>query len=68
MRTTVVVDDALMKKILELTKEKNKSRLINRALQDYVQKLRIEQLKKLSGKINIEDNWQRLRELEKHEI
>ena len=67
MRTTIMIDDTLMNKVQELSNEKNKSKLINRALSEYVQKLHIEQLKQLSGKVSIEDNWQKLREIEKHE-
>ncbi len=67
MRTTIMIDDTLMNKVQELSNEKNKSKLINRALNEYVQKLHIEQLKQLSGKVSIEDNWQKLREIEKHE-
>lgn len=47
------------------THPKNESETINKAIQAYLQKVTLQQeLLALRGQVDIEDNWQALRELE----
>jgi hypothetical protein len=65
MRTTLNIDDLLMKKLLEITKEKSKTRAITTAIKDYIKKKQIKKILSYQGKLDIENNWQ---QLEKEEI
>ena len=67
MRTTLDVDERLLNSVIQITGEKSKSKAVNRVLEDYVQKIKIEELKALSGKVKIVDNWKKWREMELNE-
>ena len=60
MRTTLNIDDILMKKLLEITQEKSKTRAINTAIKDYIKKKQIKKILSYQGKLDIENNWQQL--------
>ncbi|MCD6318231.1 type II toxin-antitoxin system VapB family antitoxin [Candidatus Aerophobetes bacterium] len=63
MRTTLDVNEQLLKDIAKITGERSKSKAVNKALSEYVRKVKIEQLKNLSGKVKIIDNWKNWREM-----
>lgn len=65
MRTTLNIDDRLMKKLLEITHEKSKTRAINTAIKDYINRKNIKKVLSCQGKLDIENNWQ---QLEKEEL
>ena len=65
MRTTLNIDDLLMKQLLEATHEKSKTRAIAIAIKDYLKKKRIKKILSYHGTVDIENNWQ---QLEKEEI
>ena len=44
MRTTLNIDDFLMKKLLEITQEKSKTRAITTAIKDYIKKKQIKKI------------------------
>lgn len=67
MRTTLNIDEKLLSNVIKITGEKNKSKAINKALEEYIRKIKIQELKELSGKIRIIDNWQKWREMELNE-
>ena len=60
MRTTLKIDDLLMKKLLEITQEKSKTRAITTAIKDYIKKKQIKKILSYQGKLDIENNWQQL--------
>lgn len=60
MRTTLNIDDILMKKLLEITQEKSKTRAINTAIKDYIKKKQMKKILSYQGKLDIENNWQQL--------
>ena len=64
MRTTLDVDEKLLKAVLALTKEKSKGKAVNKALEEYVRKRRIEELRAMAGTIDLVDNWYALRHRE----
>ena len=65
MRTTLNIDEDVIGKVVKATGEKSKSKAVNKALKEYLKRKAIDELRAMSGKIDIEDNW---RELEKLEI
>lgn len=67
MRTTLNIDDVLLNEVMIMTGKKNRSEAIRVALADYLKQQRKNKLLALRGKVEIEDNWEELRELEKAE-
>ena len=67
MITTLDVDERLLNSVIKITGEKSKSKAVNKALEEYIQKVKIQQLKSLSGKVKIIDTWQNWRKMELNE-
>jgi Arc/MetJ family transcription regulator len=68
MRTTLNIKDNVIKQVLKLTNAKNKSQAVNEVLEAYVREKQTQKLLDLRGKLHLEDNWERLREMELDEI
>ncbi|MDO8690017.1 MAG: type II toxin-antitoxin system VapB family antitoxin [Dehalococcoidia bacterium] len=68
MRTTLDIDPNLLEAVVALTKESNKGRAVSKALQEYVRRERIEELRAMAGKIEMVDNLEELEELEIREM
>ena len=64
MRTTLELDEKLVEAVTELTGVKSKSKAVNKALEEYVRRQRIEELRAMLGKIDLVDNWYKLRHME----
>jgi len=64
MRTTINIRDDLMDALLACTKAKSKTKAVEMAIKDYVEKKSIEDLISLSGKIGIDLDWQQQEEAE----
>ena len=64
MRTTLNIKDEIVEQVLELTGAKNKSQAVNQALEAFVREKRTQKLLNLKGKLNLEENWKKLREME----
>ena len=54
MRTTINIQEDLMDALLARTKSKTKTKAIELAIKDYIEKKSIEDLISLSGKINVD--------------
>jgi metal-responsive CopG/Arc/MetJ family transcriptional regulator len=67
MRTTINIKDDLLQELLVRSKAKNKSRAIEAAIKQYIEKNAIEDLIALSGKIDIDPDWEKAEEMELHE-
>ena len=67
MRTTINIQDDLMDALLAHTKAKTKTKAIELAIKDYIEKKSIEDLISLSGKINVDLDWQKEEEVELNE-
>lgn len=59
MRTTINIQDVLMDALLSRTKAKTKTKAIELDIKDYIEKKSIEDLISLSGKINVDLDWQK---------
>lgn len=67
MRTTLDVDPSLLEAVVALTKERNKGRAVSKALEEFVRRKRMEELRAMAGKIEMVDNLKELEELEAKE-
>ena len=67
MRTTINIQDDLMDALLARTKAKTKTKAIELAIKDYIEKKSIEDLISFSGKINVDLDWQKEEEVELNE-
>ena len=66
MRTTLDVDEKLLDEIVELTGETSKSKAVNKALGEYVRRMRIDHLLSLLGKLDLDlDDWYEFRHMER---
>ncbi len=64
MRTTLNIDGKLIDEVAKLTGEKNKGKAVNRALEEYIRRKKIEELRAMLGTIDLVDNWYELRHME----
>ena len=55
MRTTINIDDKLLKNVLEATGEKTKSKAVNAALKEYIRRKHVQELIDSWGKIIVDD-------------
>ena len=60
MRTTMSLDERLIKELMEVTGAKSRTEAIHRAIAELIRRKKLEELKALSGKIRIADNWRAL--------
>jgi hypothetical protein len=64
MRTTLNIKDDVMDALLKRTKSKTKTRAVEAAIREYLEKKSIEDLIALSGNIHIELDWEKEEEAE----
>jgi metal-responsive CopG/Arc/MetJ family transcriptional regulator len=64
MRATLNIPDDLLKEVQKITGEKSKTRAITVAMQEYVRQKKIKELMALSGKIDIDYDWEKEEKLE----
>jgi len=64
MRTTINIKEKTVQEVMHITGAKNKSQAINEALEAYVREKRVKKLLELKGKLNLDENWKVLREME----
>jgi Arc/MetJ family transcription regulator len=64
MRTTLNLDDDLIRDLMETTKAKTKTEAIHQAIKSFLRRRRIEGLLALEGKIHLDLDWRRLEEEE----
>ncbi len=65
MRTTLDIDSNLLERVVEATGERSKTKAVNKALQDYVRRTSINELREMAGKYVIEDTREEQREAER---
>jgi Arc/MetJ family transcription regulator len=61
MRTTLIIPDELMKDLMEETGETSKTLLVCRSLEEMLQRVRRENLKRLRGKLDLDIDLEALR-------
>lgn len=66
MRTTIDVDERLLAQVAAITGESSKSKAVNKALEEYVRRVRIEELLASLGKLDLDlDDWYEFRHMER---
>ncbi len=64
MRTTMSLDEGLIKELMEVTNARTKTEAIHLAISDFIRRRKLERLKALSGKIHLDLDWRKLEERE----
>ena len=67
MRTTISIKDELMDALISRTKTRSRSKAVEIAIRDYIEKKSVEDLISLSGKVTIDMDWQKEEETELNE-
>ena len=65
MRTTLNIDDDMMNKVMSYTGQKNRSKAVRLALSSFIEAQKKKKLLALRGQVEIEDDWEKLRDLDK---
>jgi len=66
MRTTLEIDEKLLKEVVALTKDKNQGRAVSKALKEFIRQKRLEELLALRGKLRLDlDDWYEFRHMER---
>jgi Arc/MetJ family transcription regulator len=60
MRTTLNLDETLVKELMEATKAKTKTEAIHQAIAGYLRRQKIERLLALEGKVHFDLTWQEM--------
>lgn len=68
MRTTLSIDDHVMQALMQATGSSSPLEAVRVALQVYLQEQKLKKVIALRGKIQIADNWQKLRALDTRPI
>ena len=68
MRTTLNIDPDLLDAVVETTGERSKTRAVNKALEEYVRRRKISELRAIAGNIDLVNNLRELEELELKEM
>ena len=61
MKTTLNIPDDLIKKAMSLSKYKTKTETVVVALQEYIQKKRVDKILASEGKLEFDDAWEKSR-------
>ncbi len=64
MRTTLNLDEELMKDLMKATRARTKTDAIHQAIADLIRRKKLEKLKSLSGKIRVDLDWKKIEKAE----
>ena len=64
MRTTLTIDDVVISQVVQTTGRSNPLDAIREALQSYLQQEKLKQVIAMRGKLDLDDNWRALRQLD----
>ena len=67
MQMTLTLDDELVEQLMQFTGDKTPLLAVRHALKDYLAVVRKQKLLELRGKVQVEDNWRQLRQLDTKE-
>jgi len=65
MKATISLDNAVLEQLLAYTKAKTAKESIAKAIEEYIHYKQRQELLSCRGAVEIDDNWQQLRELER---
>ena len=58
------LNENIINELMRLTGAKNRSQAVNEVLEAYVREKQVQKLLELRGKLHLEENWRKLREME----
>jgi len=58
------LDEKLVEEIVQFTCERSKGKAVNKALQEYLRRKKLDALWSMAGKMDLVDNWYELRHME----
>jgi hypothetical protein len=61
MRTTLTVRDDIMRELMKITEAKTQTEAVNRAVADWVRRMKVLRIKSLRGKLIIDGDLDKLR-------
>jgi Arc/MetJ family transcription regulator len=64
MRTTLDIDEKLIETVVALTGEKSRGKAVSKALEEYIRKKRVDELRAMAGTIDLADNWYEMRHMD----
>jgi hypothetical protein len=64
MRTTLDLNEKLIRELMDVTSAKTKTDAIHQAASELIQRKKLDQLKPLSGKIHLDLDWRKLERTE----
>jgi hypothetical protein len=64
MRTTLNLDESLLKDLMSVTSAKTKTDAIHQAISDLIRRKKLEKLKSLSGRVHLSSDRQKFEALE----
>lgn len=64
MRTTLDLNEKLIRELMNVTSAKTKTDAIHQAASELIRRKKLDQLKSLSGKIRLDLNWKKLEQAE----
>jgi hypothetical protein len=64
MRTTLDLNDKLIRELMDVTAAKTKTDAIHQAAAELIRRKKLDQLKSLSGKIRLDLDWKKLEQTE----
>ena len=64
MRTTLDLNDKLIRELMDVTSAKTKTDAIHQAATELIRRKKLDQLKSLSGKIRLDLDWRKLEQTE----
>lgn len=65
MKTTISLDSTVLEQLLTYTQAKTTKESIAKAIEEYIRFKQRQELLNCRGAVDIEDNWQQLRDLER---
>lgn len=65
MKTTISLDNSVLEQLLTYTQAKTTKESIAKAIEEYIRFKQRQELLNCRGAVDIEDNWQQLRDLER---
>ncbi|MDT4328929.1 MULTISPECIES: type II toxin-antitoxin system VapB family antitoxin [unclassified Methylomonas] len=65
MKTTISLDNTVLEQLLTYTQAKTTKESIAKAIEEYIRFKQRQELLNCRGAVDIEDNWQALRDLER---
>ncbi len=68
MRTTLDIDPDLLDRVVETTGERSKTKAVSKALEEYVRRRKVAELREIAGNIDMVNNLRELEALELREM